>query len=286
MRKQSKTQNSDQLTLMVFQGNLASKSFTIPLRWISQAGWMIGLAIFAVIVSTFFALKYYRVALQSTPEHTLELEKKLSEIKTINETLQAKLSHKESLMSSPPSTDVKETVTLSPSGTRKEDFLFHGLPETVKLENASLSKIKLTQPTFKWKNGKVQVKFFIKYTAKDGGSQAGRIILIARGNEQLFVYPSSAMNPPSSQTLLSPLEGESFSLRRVREVKALFGPIQQRNDIRHLDILIFDSKGNLLIKDAKPVRVVSAKPVPQSLIEEEKKNEIEASKEADPGANP
>ncbi len=105
-------------------------------------------------------------------------------------------------------------------------------------------------PKLTWKSNTLQVRFALQYIKGDQESQQGRIIILARSPESLHAYPNGILNLPGKTTLISPENGEFFSVSRFREVKAFFGPLNAQETISSVEVYIFDSAGKILVYQA------------------------------------
>ena len=226
---QDQTAKSDKLTVVVFKDHHPARSFTVPLNWISRMGLILGFGGGMILLSLFFAFKYYRISLQANPAHIAELENQLNALKTA----------------------YQETVTQknqpSPEATPSYPHVFTLLPSTTQLLlEKEESPVNMEQVQLQWIKSTLKVQFNLQYVKKDGGSQQGHVILLARGSDRLFAYPQGIFNTIESGSLIEPKKGEYFSVSRFRAVQAQFVTLQGEGVIDNIDVLIFNQDGNLL----------------------------------------
>ncbi len=252
---------------MVFKDNLASRSFKLPLRWFNRIGWIFGTLTAAVILLALLSARY-AVQLRSSDSGRIEgLEEEIEELQKQNETLQGKLTE---VQNTPPPTvavtdaspvpgqnvDIAapsdaaalpaDALSQIPAGQRfafvPPNSITQPLPATDALP------FTLTPPTFAWRSRMLSVKFAFQYIKGDGGKQEGRFMLLARGPSHLLTYPEGAL-PSSAQgtPLIQPQKGEFFSVSRYREVMAEFGPVGSSADLTEVQVLIFNSRGELIL---------------------------------------
>jgi len=55
------------------------------------------------------------------------------------------------------------------------------------------------------------------------------------------------LNPSDSSSLIAPDKGEYFSVSRMREVKAEFGPMKSSSELKTVEVFLFSGQGGLLI---------------------------------------
>jgi hypothetical protein len=128
--------------------------------------------------------------------------------------------------------------------------LFSALPRGTTDATASASKLPITVSPARtsWSSSgrTFKVDFEIQYVGTDHGSQQGRIIVLARGPNALFAYPQGVLSRAGTESLISPKQGEYFSVSRFREVKAEFTDVKGSGAIQDVEILIMSLEGQLL----------------------------------------
>jgi|GEM_PF-489700 len=245
----------DELTVLVFKDNLASRTFRVPLAWISRFGISVAILLGFSAICMFAAVKYYRVASMLNPARVEQLQNELDRVKEDYElriaTLQRQAS--DTLAAAP----VSISAPPQPPGVVSavgRPVLFADIPapssgdDSIPQE-ASLPFV-ISQPRTSWASGNFEASFNIQYTNTNGGSQQGRIIVLARGPEALLVYPAQTFNRSGSTALINPNKGEYFSVSRFREVKATFPHFKNRGDITEVEIVLFDPAGRVLLHRA------------------------------------
>jgi len=219
----------DSLTLLIFKDNFSSRSFKIPIRWIRRLSIMLAIMVLLTLISVTFTGQTYFNSERSRQLRKIEaIETELFSVKEDFSSLQAKYR----LLTQ--SDEALEKAKTSPT-------LFTGLPSQVKpIDQTVRPNISLTDREMIWTNsGHVEVRFNIRYVKSDNGTQRGRIVILARGSGQLHSYPNEALNPPGFESLIDPQKGEYFSVSRFRSVKMRFGPFKNKDDISHVEILLF-----------------------------------------------
>lgn len=285
-------QNPDELTVVVFKDNLSSRTFRVPLRWISRLGTLVGILAVLAALSSLLATKYYRMARRGSPSRVAELEDELNGLRSSYSALQTKAAEDvkkatAAAAASAPKTALplpQPTVTVTaapppaaaPVATARPAgmtaILFQDLPgNVVRSQPTAELPVKLSPPKVRWHNGSLQIQSALEYSRSDGGNQQGRIVVLARGPSTLLAYPDSVLNPGSSPVLIAPDHGESFSVSRYREINVDFGPIRATAALQEVEILIFGDPESaeapipLLIDEhvAVPAPIVE-KPAPKS----------------------
>ena len=270
----------DSLHLVVFKDNLASRSFTLPLRWFTRIGWIFGGLTFAVIllagISARFAFQLRHSDAGLVKDQIEDLESEIETLRQKNEELEQKLSSPQlagpALSQTPPTSETGgNTESLPPGITPLEGtpvvspgeaalaqiplaqrFGFFPPPSlSVPLPTSDALPFALTPPNLNWRSRMLSVKFAFQYIKGDGGKQEGRFILLARGPSHVLTYPQGIL-PSSSQgtPLINPLKGEFFSVSRYREVQAEFGPMGSSSDLTEVQVLIFNSRVELILSQA------------------------------------
>lgn len=255
----------DSVTVLVFKDNYASRSFQVPLRWFSRLGMLMGLLMGAVLITAFFALKFYRLALANgsagSPAVAPIVASAPSTASGPVPTVTVTVTSAPVAQAAPaPVAPAKELTVPAPAPAAKtptEGMLFTALPAGTLAPPADASKIPIAvkNASFSWSNAgrKLAVKFDVQYVAEDKGTQQGRIILLARGPEVVFAYPNGALNKGQSAALVDPAKGEFFSVSRLRNTVAEFGPLPAKTSVTEIEAIILSSTGQLLIHDIIPV---------------------------------
>lgn len=241
---------SDRVVVTVFKDNLASRNFKVSLSWITKLGVILGLFVALTVLMTFFTAKYYHAAHQGDPSRVRALEQELSDLKISYDALQkvgtpsTPIAAPTAEATPPPSTEV--SVKSAPISTSA--VLFTALPQNQEPPvQDSQTPISITSPKITWSGKTLKVRFAIQYTGEEKGSQQGRIVILARGPESLMAHPPGIFKSASEGNLLSPSDGEYFSVSRIREVKADFGPMSSNQALREVEVLLFNSSGRMLV---------------------------------------
>lgn len=274
---------SNDVTVMVFKDNHAARSFQVPLEWITRFGFGVGILAAAALLSTFFALKYYRIAGKADLSHVISLEQQVGDLKSANRALESKaatttVNSLPAPAAIPTATTTAAattsplpiptvTVTVTPTATAAAPTtasapvaasspmgtvaLFSALPRKSQDLSAQAAKLPITVSPAKtsWSSSgrTFKVDFNIQYTGTDRGSQQGRIIVLARGAASLLAYPEGALARAGAESLIDPQQGEYFSVSRFRETRAEFTEVKGgAKGIKDVEILIFGSEGNLI----------------------------------------
>lgn len=270
---------SDNLTVLVFKENLASRAFKVPLSWITKLGFVLGICALLTVFMALLTAKYYRSSRLGSPVRVQELENSLAEARATNDSLETKVKEltasrittappvaitpapetSQAVASAPlpiPTVTVTMTATpttAAPAGTQNfsKPLLFSALPASSNSlpPAASTLSFKLDAPRAFWQGNTLIVRSNLRYTREDNGSQQGRIVILARGAETILAYPDGVLNPMGAESLLEPKEGEYFSVSRFREVKAEFGPFKNRNSVKEAQVLIFNTTGQVLLEE-------------------------------------
>ncbi|MGK5084991.1 hypothetical protein WDW37_17010 [Bdellovibrionota bacterium FG-1] len=276
---------ADEVTILVFKENQAARTFQLSLNWIQRFGTLVGLLIGVTLLSAFFAIKYYRVARHTDPTHVNNIEQELSQLRTTNKTLEAKISQAAVAVTAPIATPAAPPVAsappvivsappaqapavIAPGGSIP---LFSALPRQARNLSEGAAKLPFTVSPAKltWTGKSLRVAFNLQYTATDEGSQQGRIIVLARGPETVLAYPNGVFSRAGAESLIGPKQGEYFSVSRFREVKAEFGQLKNASQILDVEILIVSLEGELIFyqKVVAP-KVVTPKELPKPAAKE------------------
>jgi hypothetical protein len=251
--QQGALKGSDQVTLLVFKDNLTARTLLVPLRWILRLGLAVGFCILVASTASFLAIRFYRVARTADPSRFQEIEKELDDIRASYRSLEAKVGGgalpavTPSALESAPAPAVTSAPVTSPSNIASMGFLswVTGKPMAAPPDAATIP-VRVNQPRAIWRGKTLRVQFTLQYVKTDGGGLQGRVVVLARGPQALMAYPDGVMNSESG-TLLDTKRGEYFSVKRLREVRADFGPFTNRKDINEVQILLFDLNGAQLL---------------------------------------
>jgi hypothetical protein len=151
-------------------------------------------------------------------------------------------------------------------------FIFSALPAEVQAAPAGNAvTVKIQNLKAQWTSDKkVRIHFDLQYVKTDGGNQQGRIVILARGPETLLAYPDGVLNRTGAGSLISPDQGEYFSVSRFREVKAEFGPMRSTSSLEDLEVLILGTTsgqsamhGQLLIHELVTPEAPASTPKPK-----------------------
>jgi hypothetical protein len=262
---------SEDLTVLVFKDNSAARTFRVPLSWLSKLGLMSGAVGAAAVLGLFLSVKYYiaaRHALKTAdPAYVQDLEQEIASLRAAKAPAQsveapapapvvsavAPMTQVAPIALAPTPAPVPAptvTVTVTPTAAAPPPvttLAFTALPTSVKAAPASADNSTVSEPRVSWLGRKLLVQFFIHYVREDKGSQQGRIVLLARGGDTLLAYPSGVLNTDEKSSLVSPEKGEYFSVSRIREVKAEFGPMKSNNALKSVEVFLFGNDGRLLI---------------------------------------
>jgi hypothetical protein len=287
---------SDRLTLLVFKDNFASRTFQIPLRWISQFGLLLGFLVLTSATSLFLAVKFYWIHLKADTAPTRELrqiqemEQQMSDLKQQLKFAQANaqsnmkalaLVQTQSQSQSYATPPKSEPVALNPVPAAVSTSTEAGnlLPSSVSgnIPNEASLPFAIEALKMSWRGHNLRVSFALQYRKDDQGTQQGRILIIGRGPDVILGYPDRVFEGPSNGPLISAENGESFSVSRYREVRAELGPVKPSHLFKTVEILIFNRENQLLVHrnltvppapiPAAPVQT-APKPIPQESSEE------------------
>lgn len=258
--------SSDQITFLVFKESLASRTFQIPVSWISRLGLIVCALCFLTFVSLGVAIRNYRLAHLGNPQKAIELERELKEVRTKLETKITELS--QSLANAP---KVQPSAALAPPADTSAKSQPAPIPAPapvpapiVASEYPSLTMlpminpvpltppqeltIEIGQPEAIFKKNSLHVHFSIQYTKTDSGNQQGRIVILAKGPETLMGYPDGLFSTRQNQnSWIDYTKGEYFSVSRFRAVDAEFGPLASADLIKEVEALVFGTEGQLLL---------------------------------------
>jgi len=241
----------DQVTVLVFKDNLSSRTFQVPLKFISGLGLALGAGTLITGVSLFLAVKYYYTARKADPSRVDSLQQEIQELKLSNQELHNKALNTgtATTTSAPPiqnTTHTESAPSTPANGTAHASLL----PANVGTPpDPNTLPFKLDQPRATWQNKNLQIHFNIQYVKGDGGNQQGKIIVLASGPEALLTYPAGVLNLNGGESLIGPQNGEYFSVSRFREGRAVFENLSSQSLIKNVDILIFDQAGKLLLAE-------------------------------------
>jgi hypothetical protein len=281
--KSTLTGGNDELTVMVFKDNSSARTFKVSLAWISRLGLIIGIVAAVAVLGVFLSTRFYLTARQASksgdPAYVQALE-------TENATLKSNLKQAQTQVAAVPAqtqTPIAQTVNSAPVPTVTVTVTatpaavappvasapvaaaalgpgFSALPSSITPDFAG-SSISIYEPKVKWSGKTLKVQFFIQYNKEDKGNQQGRIILIARGPQTLMAYPTDVFNLTDSPALIIPDKGEYFSVSRIREVKADFGPARTNRDFTSVEVFLLSTDQKLLVHQFLKAPEQAAAPV-------------------------
>lgn len=255
-----RAQSSDRITLLVFKDNLASRTFQVPLGWISRLGALATLLAVIFLTTLFLSVKYYRASRLGDPSRVRELENDLADLRTAHGQLQERLAKaptapaQEESQESPLAPGEEPAPLISFSKARLFTAVAPpaaGAPENLVSETELPFALK--DARVQWQGNTLRASYNIQFTRASGGSQQGRIVMLARGPGAIYAYPPQVLQPAGAETLIAPLRGEYFSVSRFRAVRADFGPIADRASVREVEILLFDTDAKLIAHRRLPV---------------------------------
>jgi hypothetical protein len=257
--------SSDELTVMVFKDNSSARTFKVSLSWISRLGLIIGAVATIAVLGVFLSTRFYLTARQASksgdPAYVQALESENSSLKTSLKQAQTQTPAQPvaQAVNAAPVPTVTVTVTAVPTAAQQVAPVvsaplataalgpgFSALPSSI-TPDFSGSSISIYEPKVKWSGKTLKVQFFIQYNKEDKGNQQGRIILIARGPQTLMAYPTDVFNVADSPALIVPDKGEYFSVSRIREVKADFGPARTNRDFTSVEVFLLSTDQKLLV---------------------------------------
>ena len=252
------------LTVLVFKDNSSARTFRVPIQWISRFGLIIGVTSAIACLGVFLSLKYYLAARRAIrtadPAYVQDLETEIASLHAANaqSATRSQLPISTDNKSSQTSTTAVEanpvptvTVTVTPpageTSATASTLAFSALPGSILALPPGEVPINIYDPHVNWAGRTLKVQFFIQYAREDRGNQQGRIILLARGADTVLAYPAGVLNTEQSQALLAPEKGEYFSVSRIREVRADFGPMKSRTALKNVEVFLFSTDGKLLL---------------------------------------
>lgn len=256
---------SEPVTVLVFKDNLVARTFQVSLAWITRFGVLLATLCVTGIVSAILAAKYYYVARGADPVRVQELEQELSELRTSyqsaleTQNAQATAAAPTSVPvpTSAPVPTVTVTVTPAPVAAGKTEMppaqLFTDLPASAQPFRGEIP-VAIHAPKLTWASSSggrfLKVRFSIQYVLENRGSQQGRIVILARGPDALLAHPQGVFRKFGEGSLIAPERGEYFSVSRIREVKADFGPVSSTDTVQDVEVLLFNTNGELLLKQS------------------------------------
>lgn len=245
----------ESITVLVFKDNFAARAFQLPLNWVSRFGLLIGLLVGVTLLTSAAAVRFYWLARKADPVRVLDLEQEIADLR---EAQRSKPMAAAPVTPAPTETTAAQTVALDPTAAATATATPAPIPalfggDLVLSPSVSPTDLpfKLDKPLARWKNGKLEVTFNFLYSKGDGGSQKGRIVILARGEKSIQGYPDGVLQLKETQPVqidLKPREGEYFSVGRYREVSATFSKIEDPKDIRNAEVLIYDNSLKLLVQ--------------------------------------
>ncbi len=256
LMRRGPTDLSDTVTILVFKDNFTSRSFQIPIKWITRFLSLLLIFFCVMTTSIIVAFKCYQftsdTASVRTPELlSVEYPKKDLDVKSLEKSLDP---HASPLVS-----------TLEHSDSALENHLplmpTH-LVSPAKVSDPQSFPILIQSLRAEWQEDQLKIHFVLQ-PKKNDGSQQGRVIVLARGPEVLLAYPGGVFNTENTGELLDVKKGEFFSVSRFREVNAEFGPFSAHDKITEIEIIIANKDG-VIIEDQKTSLVKSTEPEPTS----------------------
>lgn len=237
--------SKDKLSVLVFKDNLVARNFQVPLRWFTSFGLLLGTGIFLTVLSSIVAFRAYHETLRTDPTRVNELEEQLSA--TQGEVLELRKKNRElQIAQNRASDDSSPSSSDEPSA----GILFADFPASVRFRVSELAPpVEIDNLNLTWRGNRLLTKFDLLYSAKDGGSQQGRIMVVAHGTGFIQTHPLEALDAATLKgALLNPNQGETFSVARFRQVSAEFiVPSINQQLIEGIDIFIMSRDGEILI---------------------------------------
>lgn len=286
-----------ELSLLVFKENLASRTFKIPLSWISRLGILIG-GLFVVSAATsFLAVKYYLALRRTDSSQIQRLEEELLALRSSYQDLLESRSKasvtpvtEPATTSSPSPLPVARQAAPAPTAPQASQSFLVGLMPESSLAPPSDPPVSIQSPRISWSGKTLKIRFGIQYARTDGGNQQGRIVILAKGSGAFVSYPPEAFRFPAAndaaQSLVRPEGGEYFSVSRFREVRAELGPLPSTHSIQDVEILLFDTSKQLLLRHSARPSTPSAPASRSNLAPESEPSAVEASTTAAHAAEP
>lgn len=269
---------SERLTLVVFKDHLSSRTLTVRLAWLRAFGLallsVIGLA---VVAAALFLNAYRKTIATGSVATTLrveELEKELAESKSSYEAIKNQALNSAS------------TGGAVLAGANASFSLLPAEAVLEKLPAPETLPFRLEAIKAQWKGSTLQIRSAIEYTREDGGNQQGHFVVLVRGPQSLAAYPDGAFDAAGTPTLIKPESGEFFSVSRYREIKADFGPFARRDDVRSIELFIFDPKHRLIFLNRTGLESAKAAPAPAKKTEPTSNDDDDSESTATPTPAP
>lgn len=264
----AEAKKAEDLTVLVFKDGLASKTFQVSLPWLRRLLTLTALTLPFLVILLLFLVKNWGGGLRGADHSriaTLEKDNELllAQVEQLKNTAVSQIAPTPGTDTTRPSEP--ESIRSQHNLSSPETHPFSAFPKTIRtFPNDRTIPIVIANLEMKWVDKKLRVNFYIHYSAKDGGPQQGRFILLAKGPSSLQTYPARVMNsaPDKGLPLIDPERGEYFSVSRFREVKAEFGPYDSRNELGTVQILILNKQNELMISDSIPVPAEKANSSP------------------------
>ncbi len=220
----------------------------------------------------YLSAHYYLENLKSSPQKLRDYESQLASIKAERDRLTSELEKEnESAVDEtqdpnasneppPPATPGENPVSSAKTIINSVNSLqWVNVPEG-SFPGADQLRFRVLEPKLKWKGRYLHLRYAIQYTKNDGGNQQGRILILARGKDQVFVHPKGTLQTQLSGPWLTPERGEYFSVSKYREGNAEFGPVASTSAIDDVLILIFNSDKQLLHVETLSTKEVAGAP--------------------------
>ncbi|MCC7440083.1 MAG: hypothetical protein IT285_00530 [Bdellovibrionales bacterium] len=242
------------MTVLVFKDNQTSRSFRVPLGWISRLGFVLALGLGLMIGGTVITVRLYRSSLVSEPTRIRELEAQLAEY-------QGQAREQEDAPEYAPPAEGR--LPLVPSDVAEPYAPFRALPEGVKLASGEAAQsVEIRNIEVSVKEPKVILKFWLLNTRRSGGTQQGRIIILARGSETLLAYPRGVLASAGAPALIDPQRGEFFSISKFRETSAEFElrPDRGQERLREFEVYILGKGDEIILVKRIPFSLPGSAP--------------------------
>ena len=228
---------NDKVSVLVFKDHYTSRTFQIPLKWVSRLGFFIGLCVLIALFATLIAVKHYHALRQGSPARVSALERELNDLRQSYQMLESTKATtdrpKDQIQNV--SQELESTLEAKPVFVTNE-----ALPAVGSLP------FRINDPAANFFRGKLKVHFVIQYIATDGGNQQGRIVILAKGPKKVLWYPDEAISLDRVDSLIASSKGEYFSVSRFREVNAEFSDMGRQDDFNEVQVMIFSGTGQLI----------------------------------------
>ena len=256
---------SDNLTVLIFKDSFATRTFRVPLRWITQIGTGIGILVLISVLSGILAIRFYWSSRMASPARVQELEIELQDLKA--SLMPQKKQAAEIIAASPEAIPSPEPSADVVSVASTQSISLSQLFPQARLADPNAVSVGIHSPRVAWEGKTLVVNFAIQYRKEDGKNQQGKIVILVYGPEALLTYPMGILNFSGKGGIISPEKGEYFSVSRFREVKAKFGPVASTETLKNIDIFLFETNGTVLLhQNFKPGLVKVGEPSPRAVL--------------------